>query len=312
MFAKLMIDFCNDHSLKISSQLFLPDDSFSYISECWGTKTWLDHAVSSHDLHGSISGMAVGYDIAQEDHLPILLTLEVKRLPAIAEDIKVKPKLNWDRLNNDDLLLYSDLTDTYLQGVDLPEAAKCSVTNCNDPSHISQIEKMYDDTIGALLKAGNDVFEGKGGKGDKRHPQARPGWKQHVKDLYELSREMFLIWKSSGMPKDGPIYDAHIKAKLRCKHAIRFIKRHENELRRQSLATKLADLDTKEFWKEIKNVKGSHVPRPSMIDGVSGEANIAQLWQEHFKDLLNSVKNTVVNVLLHGMMRNNCRRVCLM
>ena len=97
------------------------------------------------------------------------------------------------------------------------------------------------------------------------------------------------------MPKEGPIFDAHIKAKLRCKSAMRFIKQFEDDLRRQSLATKLANMDTKDFWKEIKNVKNATAPRPLMIDGVTGEENIALKWKSHFQELLNSVPDSAAS-----------------
>ena len=120
---------------------------------------------------------------------------------------------------------------------------KCHDVTCDNPCHIEEVENFYD-VADLLIKAGNDAFLE---KNMQSHPCGKPGWNQYVKDLYDQSREMFLAWKSSGMPREGQIYDAHIKAKLRCKKAIRFIKRYENELRRQSLATKLADMDSKGF-----------------------------------------------------------------
>ena len=244
MFAKLMKEFCQDHSLLISSELLLPKDTFSFISDSWGTKTWLDHAVSSHDLHASISDICMGYDLAQEDHMPILLTLKVDELPTIVEDIGGKVKLQWNRFDSDDLLRYSDLTDKYLRELVVLEGAKCHDVTCDNPRHIQEVENFYDDVTDLLIKAGNEAFLE---KNMQSHPCGKPGWNQYVKDLYDQSREMFLAWKSSGMPREGPVYDAHIKAKLRCKKAIRFIKRYENELRRQSLATKLAGMDLKGF-----------------------------------------------------------------
>ena len=115
LFAKFLTDFCRDHSLFNSSLLLLPNDSFSYVSDSWGSKSWLDHAVSSHDLHLSITSMKIGYSIAQEDHMPVLLTLSIAQLPKIVEDAVDSVKLNWDRLRNEDLLRYKDLTDVYLQ-----------------------------------------------------------------------------------------------------------------------------------------------------------------------------------------------------
>ena len=106
---------------------------------------------------------------------------------------------------------------------------------------------------------------------------------------------MFLRWKSEGMPRNGPIYNDHMKAKLKCKNAIRFIKRYENDLRRQSLATKLAEMETKDFWKEIRNVRNGVIPRPLTVDGITGEENIASAWETKFEELLNSVPTDIAD-----------------
>ena len=54
-----------------------------------------------------------------------------------------------------------------------------------------------------------------------------PHWNDHVADLYEASRETRLLWLSQGKPRHGPIFDIHIRTKLRVTYAIRYIKRNE-------------------------------------------------------------------------------------
>ena len=38
-----------------------------------------------------------------------------------------------------------DLTDNYLQELVVPARAKCNDITCDDPCHIEEIEKLYDD-----------------------------------------------------------------------------------------------------------------------------------------------------------------------
>ena len=100
----------------------------------------------------------------------------------------------------------------------------------DNPCHIEEAEKLYDDVTDFLIQAGRDVFWE---ENVQSYTRDKPSWKQHVKYLKDQSREMFLARKSPGMPKHkGPIYDAHIKFKLKCKNAIRLGKRYENQLRR--------------------------------------------------------------------------------
>ena len=54
-YARHMIDFCHDNNYNISTRLMLPDDSYTHVSEAWGTVSWLDHIVSSSDFHDNIT-----------------------------------------------------------------------------------------------------------------------------------------------------------------------------------------------------------------------------------------------------------------
>ena len=95
-----------------------------------------------------------------------------------------------------------------------------------------------------------------------------PPSRAKVKELYAISRENFIAWKEAGKPRQGPIFEAHKESKASSKCAIRYIKKHENELRREALTRKLITKDTKGFWKEVRKMSGSHAPCPSMIEGV--------------------------------------------
>ena len=46
MFARHMSQLCMDNSYIISSQALLPTESYTHVSEAWGSVSWLDHIVS--------------------------------------------------------------------------------------------------------------------------------------------------------------------------------------------------------------------------------------------------------------------------
>ena len=66
------------------------------------------------------------------------------------------------------------------------------------------------------------------------------------------------------------------------------IKRNEASLRKEPLASKLADGDSKGFLKQIKGDSNGRVPLPTSVEGVTGEANIANLWRTHYKYVFNT------------------------
>ena len=77
---------------------------------------------------------------------------------------------------------------------------------------------------------------------------------------------------------------------MKVKYAIRYVKKNEAQLRKDSLAKKLSNSNSKEFWKEIQSMNNSNTPLPDVIDGVSGATNILNVWKDHYSNLFNTLK----------------------
>ena len=97
-----------------------------------------------------------------------------------------------------------------------------------------------------------------------------PGWKEFASDLYSMSRDLYFMWKDSGSPRQGELFNMKNRAKARFKGAMRFIRCNEDALRKDSLAKKLLCKNDKAFWKEIKLMNNSKLSLPNVIDGVTG------------------------------------------
>lgn len=52
-----------------------------------------------------------------------------------------------------------------------------------------------------------------------------------VSDLHKSAREFFLLWRDSGKPKHGQIFQMMQSSRARFKYSLRFVKQHENTLR---------------------------------------------------------------------------------
>ena len=113
-----------------------------------------------------------------------------------------------------------------------------------------------------------------------------------MKDLHETARKRFVAWRDANKPRDhnNPFFKEMTASRARFKLAMRFIKRHEDQLRQDAIANALcADSDGK-FWKEIKKVSPNNVPLPVSIDDSTGKQEVADMWKDHFKNLLNCLK----------------------
>ena len=175
------------------------------------------------------------------------------------------------------------------------EAVSCKNVHCSDENHIDAINKLYSDIVNSLIQPGEQIMQN-----DKKKYSNKPGWAEYVDNLYDTSREIRQMWINAGKPRQGPIHDQHVKCKSRFKYALRFIKTNENMLRKEALAKKLADLNPKAFWSEIKNMNNCKTPLPTSIEGVSGGEQIVEFWRTHFSQLLNCVSNSSVHACEYG------------
>ena len=89
--------FCSDKSLLLSDIELLGDtNSFTYISDAFGTTSWLDHCVSTMCAHKIISSVKILEDFLGSNHVPVSLNVDINQLPAtsVFDSPKQTPKNN--------------------------------------------------------------------------------------------------------------------------------------------------------------------------------------------------------------------------
>jgi exonuclease III len=125
-FGKALASLCGDTKLLLSDQLLLPGDTFTYISDCWDSTSWLDHYLCSNDVHNLIKNMSVEYGLTWSDHRPIITTFDLTASPTCSsytQEGAFHSKLNWDApgVKED----YYATSDALLANVSLNEAVFC-------------------------------------------------------------------------------------------------------------------------------------------------------------------------------------------
>ena len=73
---------------------------------------------------------------------------------------------------------------------------------------------------------------------------------------------------------------------------MKFLRENGEQLRSQSMLSKLQRRECNDFWKEIKALYSKKESLPLRVRGTSGESNIANLWKDHFSAIANSVGST--------------------
>ena len=148
-----------DNSYILSSQALLPTDSYTHVSEAWGSVSWLDHIVSSADFHHCIQTVSVDYDISDVDHFPVLMDLSLDDIPetSVSNHVSYR-RLAWDKLTADDRAKYLDVSHDLLSRIEIPDAVRCTDVNCCDASHINDTNLFYEQTMRSLIEASDTVF----------------------------------------------------------------------------------------------------------------------------------------------------------
>ena len=290
-FADHLLNFIAESNLEFSSKEFLPENSFTFLSEAWNTTSWLDHCIATSDGHSSIESIEIDYDGAIADHFPICISIAVNDIPAITEcKNDVSPKLKWKSASPQQVNRFTEHSEYFLSKIHVSaDAFKCHDVNCKDQSHLDDIESLYNSITDALITSEHKVFK----PGSVNKYKIRPGWNDIASDLYNSSREYLKLWIQADKPRNGWIHDAMVRSRLRFKYANRKLKRNEAKIRSDKLGDALLSEKSKnDFWKETRKIKCSKTPLPTSIEGASGDDDILKLWKKHYTELFNCLKET--------------------
>ena len=112
-------------------------------------------------------------------------------------------------------------------------------------------------------------------------------WNERAKELNARYREAVSHWNIAGRPRSGTIAELKSRARAAFRYKIKFLRENEDQLRSQSMLSKLQRGECNDFWKEIKALKPKKESLPLTVGGTSGENNIANLWKYNFSAIAN-------------------------
>ena len=144
-------------------------------------------------------------------------------------------------------MLYYGRTDGLLRDVYLPsDAILCSDVNCNDSSHCKDLciivlqelcTRPVDHALLTLIKDKSNI---------------KPGWNKYVGTYHAEAKNAYEAWVLAGRPREGPVLDHKKLTNARYKYAVRYISKHEQVMRVDSMAEKLLGNNVTGFWKEVR------------------------------------------------------------
>ena len=84
-----------------------------------------------------------------------------------------------------------------------------------------------------------------------------PGFNEHVKELRDIARHDFVMWRSAGKPRFGETCLSLNQSRLRFKSALKYCQQNEIKMRADSLARSMMNNDMTRFWKDVHKITNS-------------------------------------------------------
>ena len=160
--------------------------------------------------------------------------------------------------------------------------------NCKSHDHLKQIEDLSSQLCSVLKHASNDSIPAS--KMYTLYDYIVPGFNKFAKQLHSEARADYLLWKASGKPRAGLLHLNMCQSRIRFKRTLRECRQNEETIRANAHANSLMKKDMTSFWKGIKKDNNTRVPLAPMVDNYFGDKEICDMWQIHYKELLNSVE----------------------
>ena len=288
LFGRHLREFCSDNNILLSSELKLPRDSYTYISDIWGSTSWLDHCLSTEFVNSQIHDFVIRYDLSSEDHIPFSLNIDISAIPVIQPiSSGIHSRVNWARLSPDELLSYGASTSALLEKIELPHLAlTCAEHACTESSHFTHLAAYYDQIVNSIVESISNLsfVKGRGRKG-------RPGWNSSVNEHRQNSIQAHHEWVAGGRPQSGPLIEKKRLMHRVYKNAVRQVKREEDTKISDAFAEKLLLNPSKLFWKDVKRVSNTYLVS-NVIEGCDTPDDICSLWKNHYCDIYNCLDSS--------------------
>lgn len=274
---KMFNSLCDDFSLNRADKYCGSDINYTYMQETTNNNSVIDHIFVSQNLSTSAKKYFAFDNIVNlSDHLPIgcdlLLDCRLKYiLPSREKQCRYKRR--WDKA---DLAKYYSNTYELLSMVTVPHVLlqqKCDVFQC---AHWKDINEYYNAIVSALSLSmdgcvplcNEHVF--------------RSFWDSDLSDLKQASLDANSLWLLCDKPRSGVVNRIRLTAKYKYKRALKQAMLREDQDLDDEISNLYMQKDMNQFWQKWNSKFSNKHSSPSVINGVSGDRVIADIFCDNF------------------------------
>ena len=169
----------------------------------------------------------------------------------------------------------------------IPPKMYCKNYMCDN--HHEYLQSFHDFIVKACLTASRCIPNT-----HKKYSKKRiPGWKTFVEPFKNDAIFWHTLWKQIGSPTSGVVFDVRKRTRYKYHQVLKKVRVHEDQICALKLAESLHSPGKRDFWTEIRKIRGNSSGIPNVCDGQSGDENIASLFHEKYERLYNSVSYNV-------------------
>ena len=288
------------------------NNSNSSVTHTHESLSTIDHFMVTPNL----SEFIIKYDTLEtvknfSDHIPVIMqmNIDIEYLQTIKKSIS--PTVSWTQSTKEHISKYQCEIDKQLDKIELDyEVFTCRNTQCG--IHNDQTKIWFTEVIKILLDASEISLPM---TGNKHKPKTIPGWNEYVKPKLETSLFWHNIWIECGRPRQGNVADIMRRTRAQYHHAVKYARKEYNNTRNTRMAEAISRNKNRDLWKEVQTMTQAKQELPNVIDGQTGNENIANIFYEKSKHLYNTVgftpksieelKQKIDRKLEGSCMRNN-------
>ena len=156
----------------------------------------------------------------------------------------------------------------------------------------------------STLQTGSDALVRKQTVTKRSHNRKSiPGWTINFSQYHQQAKVHYKEWLKCKTCK--PDSDVMSEKMTSSRKQFKELCKHKRTLRQKfadDLAAKMIENHpSNEFWMQIKRINsGSTCTASPSIDGITGDQNLAMMWKENYRQILNSVDEPISPAILQS------------
>ena len=285
-----MVRFINDFNLVVCIDAPIADVAYTYAS-AMGASSRIDHFFVTSTLADNILECSIVDNLLYSDHTPLKLKLDLSLDHASFAERAYCDRVAWDKVSTEQKEQYKSVVGDNLSKLSYDkDTFQCADNVCKCIRHREQLCSFYNSILNVCIEASKSMCGySREPKQSDRERRTIPGWTDEVEHLRQEALFWHRQWRSMGRPHQGEIAERRRITRSLYHKAVRGVIKQGDIIRTSKMAEAICDNRYRDLWAEVRKIKGRNKFLPSSIDGHGDDREIAQLFQDKYKQLYNSV-----------------------